>query len=76
MADDIDVRRLRLQSGDILSFQTDQKLSADEINRIGVNLRALLDAAGHSDVPIWLSSGGCRLTVISPANDLATADGQ
>ncbi len=72
MADDIDVRRLRLQQGDILAFETDRELSPDATRAIGQNLRAVLDRAGHQAVPIWICAGHGQLTVVS-AEDAAAA---
>jgi hypothetical protein len=74
MADQTDVRRLRLQPGDILAFETEKELSPDQARGIGQNLRAVLDRAGHSDVPIWLCAGGGKLTVIDAAAAVASGE--
>jgi hypothetical protein len=67
MADDIDVRRLRLQPGDILAWESNR--DDVDLDTIGRNLRIILDRAGHADVPIWLCSGGAKLAVVRIAND-------
>jgi len=63
-----EVRRLRLQPGDVVVMQTDRELTAEHGQQLALQLRQVLDAAGHQNVPAILLYDGVELAVVDGAS--------
>jgi hypothetical protein len=74
MADNVDVRRLRLQPGDSLVLTTPEGMNVPDARRHGEQLRRHLDELGHAEVDVLVVTGGCALFTIPGAErDSATS---
>jgi len=62
---DIDVRRLRLEPGDILAIRLAKRPTGDQLERYDSAIRAMLIRAGHGEIPVLYLEPGASLEILT-----------
>ena len=70
--EDLDVKVLRLEPGDVLVFRTEKEFSADTVERMRLSAEAMLMRAGLPGLSVAILQAGISLEVLRKGAALST----